>query len=90
MKTYKTKNLIDGHKIKPELKDKKLLAINSKLVDKEVIEIIVRTTGEKLILNPSVHKSVEKIKFRDKYGRGDYSLLYFIAADLVDRQLNLL
>ena len=79
---YQTRRLIDGFKIDPKLSGKKVIAINAnkyKLLGlKDQLKVTVNETGEVYILSSDI-KPVKRIRFKDKFGRGDYYLLYFVA-----------
>ena len=79
---YRTHRLIDGFKIAQKLTGKRLIAINSRKYDglspHEILKVIVNETGETFLLS-SKEKPAKRIAFKDKFGRGEYHLLYFVA-----------
>jgi hypothetical protein len=90
MKHYVTKSLISGHKIHQKFTGKMMLAINANKVDSECIEITVKNTNEKLIIIPQINKPSYSLSFQDKFGRGEYLLLYYNSDELKDKQLPLI
>tara|TARA_R110001583_G_scaffold72139_3_gene202346 strand:+ start:145 stop:411 length:267 start_codon:yes stop_codon:yes gene_type:complete len=78
MNRYKLSKLVPGYKVKPSLKDKKLLALPWEV--KEPTRVIL-SNGESSLLNQE-SRLLHKQEFKDKFGRDKtYTLHYYEYVD---------
>lgn len=79
---YKVNRLIDGFKVSGRLSGKEIIQVNSrkweKLKPNDVLKVTIKETGDVYLLTGKMKPS-KRIKFKDKYRRGGYYMLYFVA-----------
>lgn len=73
MKTYKTKSLVKGFRLNEELTDDYVAVPKQRLG--EDVEVIYR--DQAMVITPKDEPATE-IVFSDKFGRGEYTLCYFL------------
>ena len=73
-KKYKIKKLIKGHKVKPELVGKFLVAIPKHIINPQ---LVIFWNGSRMAIK-NKEPVAEISGFKDKYGRGkEYTLVYY-------------
>jgi hypothetical protein len=74
MKFYRLEKLINGYKVDPRFKGKLLVAFKEDYLKNGVI---VFFDGKRMEFNKDDEPLATSTPFEDKFGRGDYKLVYF-------------
>lgn len=71
-KVYRIKKLIAGYKIDKSLAGKIVVAVPAHQIHSNLL-VELKGTGERMRLRIPLYR----VEFKDKYGRGDYELVYY-------------